>query len=444
MTRAGIQVPPGPSPWQALPAFIFNRPGFAMGVAQHGELVSLPLGPLRGYLVTHPALVQEVLQEKSRAFPKSGGKGALARFLGDGLAIATGQTWLQQRRLMQPAFHRSAIERLVTTIADVVGATLDSAPLQGRLELRSLFRRLTMEVAARVFFGSTVRGGAAAIDQAVTTALRYLSLRTALPGGWPAPGRRRFERAAADLDSIIYSMIAARREAAPAQPDVLDLLIHARDEESGAQLSDRQVRDQVLSVFLAGFETTANLLTWTWILLLQHPQAHDRLYNEVERVCGAQQPGSAELRQLTYTRMVIDETLRLYPPLWMFWRATARPETLAGFPLEQGQRVYLSPFVTHRLPAFWPDPHRFQPERFDPSQAPQRPKFAYFPFGGGPRQCIGNVLAPLEAQIIIAMLAQRAVFSLEGPPPPAALSLTLHPARAVWARCMPRATRRAS
>jgi cytochrome P450 len=431
-------MPPGPTQWKAWPAFFLDRASFVRGIAEYGGIVSLPLGPLKGYLVTHPDLVQEVLQERHRFFPKGSGKDALSTFLGDGVTIATGDTWLQQRRLIQPAFHRSAIERMITTIVDVVETTLATIPLDGRIEIRAMLRYLTMEVAARVLFGSTVRGDATQIDQAVSTALRYLSLRTMIPSRWPTPGYRRFLQASADLDQIIYGLISARRTTPPTQPDVLDLLIHSYDEETGAQLSDQQIRDQLISIFLAGFETTGMLLTWALPTLVQHGQIHDAVYHEIDTVCGTQQPTSSSLMQLTYTRMVIDETLRLYPPIWMFWRVTAQDGTLGGYPVQTRQRIYVSPFVTQRLEAFWPDPDVFRPERFQPGAAPQRPRFAYFPFGGGPRQCVGNVLAPFEAQIIIAMLAQRAVFKLDGPPPQVALNLTLQPQRPIWMHAIPR------
>lgn len=445
MTTFLTRIPLGPKgmPWLgSLPAFLADRLGFVRAAAQYGDVVNLSLGPLSGYLVTHPDLIKLVLVDRARTYLKGNSPEALKVFLGDGLVASDGEVWLRQRRIMQPAFHRKAIAGVVSTVVDVVGRTLDELPSQGRIALQPQLNRITMEVAARVFFGSTVRGDAAMIERSSSIAISYLSRRALspirVPSTWQTPGNRRFRQAQAELDELIYGIINDRKHTQPDQPDLLDLLIHAEDAETGERLSDRQLRDQVISLFLAGFETTSLALAWTWSLLGQHPNVRAQLYEEVDRVLGSRPPTAEDLSQLRYTRQVIEETLRLYPPIWIFWRTATQPDTLGEYHVPARQRVYLSPLVTHRLPELWDEPDEFRPERFDPELDVRRPRFAYFPFSGGPRQCIGNAFAMMEAQIVLAMMAQRHMYDLDGPAPKPDVGLTLKPDRTVWMRVTPR------
>ncbi|MDP3767798.1 MAG: cytochrome P450, partial [Dehalococcoidia bacterium] len=223
----------------------------------------------------------------------------------------------------------------------------------------------------------------------------------------PTPTNLRFRRAMRTLDDIVYGMIEARRNNGADKDDLLSMLLEARDEETGEGMSDKQLRDEVFTMFTAGHETTAAALAWTWYLLSQHPEAEGRLHNELGSVLSGRTPGLDDLQRLPYTRMVIEETLRLYPPVWSIGRMALREDTVLGYRIPAKGQVLLSSYVTHRHPEFWDEPERFDPERFAPERAASRPRYAYFPFGGGPRQCIGNEFAMMEAQLALATLAQR-------------------------------------
>ena len=223
----------------------------------------------------------------------------------------------------------------------------------------------------------------------------------------PLPANRRFQRALGELEAVVYRIIADRRHARRDEPDLLSMFLSARDEESGTGMTDRQLRDEVMTMLLAGHETTSLALSWTYYLLSQHPDVDQRIADEVERVIGDARPAFAHVDRLTRTRQALEESLRLYPPAWGFSRLSLGDDDIGGYRLPKGSIVFLIPFVVHRRPKLWPDPNRFDPERFTPEREAERPRFAYIPFGGGPRGCIGNQFAMLEAQLIVATIAQR-------------------------------------
>jgi cytochrome P450 len=223
----------------------------------------------------------------------------------------------------------------------------------------------------------------------------------------PLPANRRFWRALGELEAVVYRIIADRRQAGRDEPDLLSMFLSARDEETGAGMTDQQLRNEVMTMLLAGHETTSLALSWTYYLLSRHPDVERALAAEVDRVTGGARPSFAHLERLTYTRRVIEESLRLYPPAWGFSRRALADDELAGYPVRKGWLVFVIPFVVHRRPALWPDPERFDPERFTPERDAARPKYSYIPFGGGPRGCIGNQFAMVEATLIVAAIAQR-------------------------------------
>jgi cytochrome P450 len=249
------------------------------------------------------------------------------------------------------------------------------------------------------------------VAQAVTTLIEDIGYRFAVPfyppPRVPTPRNRRHRLALAALDHAIYEIIAARRRGDTSGDDLLGLLIDVRDEQSGEGMSDRQLRDEVITLFVAGHETTAVALAWAWHLLAEHPGAAERVRAELAGALGDRAPATADLPQLPYARMVIDEAMRLYPPAWITNRQAIADDEICGYHIPAGAIVLISPYVMHRHPAYWENPERFDPERFTPERSAGRPHYAYFPFGGGPRQCIGKGLALMEAQLILGAVAQR-------------------------------------
>jgi cytochrome P450 len=269
---------------------------------------------------------------------------------------------------------------------------------------------LTQRIIVRTMFSTDL--GAAAdivnrtwpiINQRIGETFWATKLETRLP----LPANRRFRRALGELEAVVYRIIGERRQSGRDEPDLLSMFLSARDEETGERMTDRHLRDEVMTMLLAGHETTSLALSWTYYLLWQHPDVERRVAEEAERVLGSRRAGFADAERLVYTRMVLDEALRLYPPAWGFSRLSLGDDRLGGYRIPKGSIVFLIPFVVHRRPRLWPDPERFDPGRFASELAAERPRFAYFPFGGGPRQCIGNQFAIVEALLILATVARK-------------------------------------
>lgn len=282
---------------------------------------------------------------------------------------------------------------------------------QGRaVDVFSEMMRLTLEIVGRTLLSSDVSGDTDAVGQAVTILREHVNYRAmrlfTLPERFPTPRNLRFKRALRTVDTVVYGMIEERRRAGRDTGDLLSMLLLTRDEETGEGMSDKQLRDEVMTIFLAGHETTASVLAWTWYLLSAHPEVEGRLHDELSQVLDGRPPTFEDLPHLKYTRMVIEESIRLYPPAWSVGRTAIADDEIGGYRIPANSQVTLSPYVTHRHRAFWENPERFDPERFTPERVAERPRYAYFPFGGGPRQCIGNEFAMMEAQLILAMVAK--------------------------------------
>jgi cytochrome P450 len=259
-------------------------------------------------------------------------------------------------------------------------------------------------------FGTDVDRDYASLSEAFGVALEYLNTKLFSPidisERWPTPLNRRFLKARRTIDDVVYRVIGERRRTGHTRDDLLGMLLEARDEETGESMSDGQLRDEVTTIFVAGHETTATTLAWTWYLLSKHPAVARRVSDELDATLSGRTPAMADLPNLAHTRMVIDEAMRLYPPAWMFARLAIGDDEVCGYRIPAGSMVMLSPYVMHRHPAYWDNPEGFDPERFLPERSADRPKYAYFPFGGGPRLCIGNTFSQIEAQLIVAMVAQ--------------------------------------
>ncbi|WBB80652.1 cytochrome P450 [Micromonospora sp. WMMD882] len=392
--------------------------GFLRQVSgEYGDIVRFTVAGFTVHLVTHPDHLRHVLQVNSRNYDKQSHEyRPLKLAFGEGLFTSDGDFWKKQRRLMQPAFHRQRIlalgEHIVRDVVERVDAWQPYAQRGESLDVAAEMVALSMNVATKSLFSTGLRG-----DEEVTTIARnldtvigYCLYRTMVPFAPPprVPTRRNREFTAAmtSLDGIIYRIIGERREHGGDTYDLLSMLLEARDEETGEGMPDKQMRDEIATLLLGGYETTSNQLSWAWYELSRNPDVEARLHEELDRVLGDRLPTVADVPRLEYTNRILEETLRLYPVPWLERRAAAT-DSIGGYHVKAGSLIYISPYLTHRHPDFWAEPERFDPDRFTPERSADRPRFAYFPFGGGPRLCIGNRLAQLEAQLTLATIAQR-------------------------------------
>ena len=384
--------------------------------AEYGPVAAFPFGPMRAYLVSHPDGLKHVLQDNARNYTKElFGYDLLRRIVGDGLLTSDGETWLKQRRLAQPAFHRARIsamaERMVRATEELAGQWADTQRTGGVRLLVEDMMALTLRIVGEALLGSDVREETRLVGEAFTvlshqTTERFRAFHL-LPPVLPTAYDRAFRQANASLRSVVTRLIEQRRQHGEDRGDLLSMFMLARDEETGERMDDAHLRDELLTMLLAGHETTANTLSWVWGMLHQHPDVERALHAELDAVLGGRSPTVEDVPRLVYTRRVLEETLRLYPPAYSLSRKALADDTVCGYQVRGGAVVYFSPYVTHRLSEFWPDPERFDPDRFTPEQVAARPRYAYFPFLGGPRQCIGNTFAMMESTLVLATLAQR-------------------------------------
>lgn len=386
---------------------------------RYGPVVRIDFGSRAALLLNDPNDIKYVLLENNQNYRKSSTVPIVKKVLGRGLATNEGDSWLSQRRLMQPAFHRQQIAGLAQVMVAEAEQLLERwrgiAP--GRnINLLAEMMHLTLRIVLRTMFGHDLQGNIEELGQAWSIVLEEFNRRSwsliQLPDSWPTPANRRFQRALRLLDGEVYRMISGRRQNPIPAHDLLGLLLAAQDEESGQGMSDQQLRDEVMTIFLAGHETTANALSWALYLLAQNPGAATKLRTELGTVLAGRSPTIADLSHLPYTRMVIDETLRLFPPFWLIYRSPYQADTVGGYRLPANDMIFISPYLVHRNPVYWSRPEQFEPERFAPEQNNHRPPFHYFPFGGGPHQCIGNNMALLEAQLTLATVAQAVEFQV--------------------------------
>ena len=404
---------------------------------EHGDFVRLRLGPYRVYLLLHPEHVRHLLQTNPRNYLKDGYEHN-EPLTGRGLLTSEGEFWRRQRRLAQPAFHKERLEGTASAMTAATGEMLerwqDHLETGGRrpLQIEAEMSRLTLTIVGRTLMGAEVSGGASEVGRSLEHTLRYAFGRTGrffnLPFGFPAPKNLRYMRAIRALDAVVYSLIDGRRRSGEDRGDLLSMLVRARDAETGEGMSRKQLRDEVMTFLVAGYETTARALSWAFYLLDQNPGEGRKLREELARVLDGRTPAYGDLPRLSYTRMFVQEAIRLYPPAWGLARRARGEDEIAGYRIPRGSRLIISAYVTHRHPAFWEKPEKFDPERFGPHRSEGRPRYAYFPFGGGPRQCIGINFAMMEATLITAMVAQRFALSLvPGHPVEPQADITLKP-----------------
>jgi len=383
-----------------------------------GDIVHYRLWRQDVFLAKHPDLIRDVLVTNQHDYAKGAGLQWAKRFLGEGLLTSEGEVHTRQRRLSQPAFHRQRIGSYAAVMADYAARSSERLREGALFDMHAEMMALTLAVAAKTMCDADVGSESAEIGEALTDVIsvfpRFVLPFAGLLHRLPLPATRRFERARARLDEVVYRMIEDRRRSGEDRGDLLSMLLMARDEENdGGRMSDTQLRDEVMTLFLAGHETTANALSWTWYLLAQNPEAEARLHEEIDTVLGGRHPVFEDLPRLRYAEMVLAESMRLYPPAWGLGRRSLRDQVLGGIAIPVDSLVLMSSYLVQRDPRFFPEPLRFDPTRFTPEGKASRPKFAYFPFGGGARQCIGEPFAWMEGVLILSTLAQRWRFRVD-------------------------------
>ena len=412
---------------------------------EYGDVVFMRLLHVPICVLVHPRDIEYVLVSNPGNFTKSADYRALERVLGKGLLTSEGKFWQRQRGLIQTAFRRENILSYAPVMTSAASRMLDSWTDGGMRNIHEDMMGVTLQIVAQCLYGAEVSGAA----ERVGKAMEVISNRFVTDAAWAlffpfdipdvfAPSRRRM---LADLNRVIADIIRARRASSPSRGDLLDALLSARDAD-GRPMDDVQVRDEMMTLFLAGHETTAIALSWACFLLAQHPEAEAQLVAELNTVLGNRAPTAEDLPRLSYTEMVIKEAMRLYPPAWAIGRKAVADCEIGGYRVPAGTNVFLFQWITQRDARFFPDPERFDPERWrvDPVRSGKISRFAYFPFGGGPRVCVGAGFAMIEATLLLAAIQQR--FHLElaaGSPVEVFPAVTLRPKNGVHVRVRRRA-----
>jgi cytochrome P450 len=380
---------------------------------RYGDVARFTNGAQDYVILNHPDYIRDVLVTHNSDFMKGRGLQRAKRLLGEGLLTSEPPLHRRQRRLAQPAFHKQRINTYASMMVDYTLRMESERWRDGQqLDIAQEMMRLTLAIVGKTLFDTETETEAEEVREALTATMesftRFMLPFAELLDRLPLPATRRFEQARARLDAIIYRMINERRVSGEDRGDLLSMLIMAQDEEEdGRGMSDEQLRDEAMTIFLAGHETTANALTWTWYLLSEHPEVEAKLHAEVDAVLGDRPPAVEDMASLRYTEMVLAESMRLYPPAWILGRRALKDYQAGGFHIPSGSIVVLSPYVMHRDERYFPEPARFDPERWTPEAKEARPQFSYFPFGGGPRRCIGEGFAWMEGVLVIAALARR-------------------------------------
>ncbi len=409
-------VPPGPRRRIPFAGLLNYRRGpltyFQKLAEDYGDISFFKLGPQDAYFLNHPDLIKDVLVTNSENFMKGLALQRAKRLLGEGLLTSEGEFHRRQRRLAQPAFHRARIaaygELMIEHAVRAQSRWRDGVTVDMSAEMM----RLTLGIVGKTLFAADVEENAAEVGEAMTVVMQLFNTITIpffeLLEKLPLPQLRRFDTARAKLDKIIFNLIDERRRSGDDLGDLLSMLLLAQDDEGdGGRMTDAQLRDELMTIFLAGHETTANALTWTWYLLSQNPAAEAKLHAELDQVLAGKSPEVADLPRLTYTEMVLAESMRLYPPAWALGRMSIAECEIAGYRVPPRSLVLMSQYVVHRDARYFEQPERFDPERWTTEARAHRPQFSYFPFGGGNRRCIGEGFAWMEGILLLATLAQR-------------------------------------
>lgn len=384
--------------------------GFARMQQDYGDIFMMQFGEGRSYVLTHPEHIHEVLVKKASSFHKDpdmkNTKLGLSRFLGNGLLTSDGEFWRRQRKLAAPALHVKRIAAYADTMVDYSTKMLNGWQDGQRKDISHEMSSLTMAIVGKTLFNTDVSADVGRVGEAMVEVQGVAGPVSLLPPWIPTPKELRRRKAKRILDDIMYSMIQEWRVKGEDHGDLLSMLLLAEDED-GNRMSDVQARDEAVTLFLAGHETTANTLNWTWYLLAQNPEIEARLHEELDRVLQGRTPTLADLANLPYLEMVVKESMRLYPPAWITGRQAIEDVEIGEYFVPKGGVVNLVFYMAHHDARWWPEPERFNPERFSAENEANLNKHAYTPFGGGPRVCIGNSFAMMEARLLLATIAQR-------------------------------------
>ena len=419
---------PGPTAWLPGASFLkFRRDPlkfFADTQRTYGDIARFTLGPQPVYLVSHPEWIEDVLVNSAKKFHKGVALQRAKRLLGEGLLTAEGKAHLKQRRTIQPLFHRQQVQRFADAMVRHAVRWRESIVADTTIDMTHHMAALTLAIVGETLFSSNVQSDADEVRDALTAAVQSFGIAF-LPGleyleKLPLPMFVRVRKARERLDTVIHRVIADRRaggsEDPPLQPDLVSMLLAARDPENPDEqgMSDQQIRDEAMTIFLAGHETTANAMAWTWHLLASHPQIEAALHAELARVLDGRTPSVEDVPRLEYTRAVIAESMRMYPPVWTMGRRAVEKHSIASHTIESGALVIMSQWIVHHDERWWTSPDTFNPDRW--AEKSDRPKYAYFPFGGGSRICIGESFAWTEAILLLATIAQRWRFAAQTQP----------------------------
>jgi cytochrome P450 len=385
---------------------------------KHGDVVRFQMGPRTIYLLNNPEYIKDVLVTNNRNFVKSRGLEMAKKFLGEGLLTSEGEFHRRQRRLTQPVFHRERINAYGEVMVDYADRSCSRWQDGQSVNIAQEMMRLTLAIVGKTLFDADVEDEATEIGAALTDVMqlfeRITSPFAALLELLPLPSNRRWLKAKERLDSTMYRIILEHRATGVDRGDLLSMLLMAQDEEGdGSSMTDQQLRDEAMTLFVAGHETTANALTWTWYLLSQHPEVEAKLHDEIDTVLAGQLPKPRDFARLTYSEMVLAEAMRLYPPAWTLGRRALSDYQVGGYVIPANSIVLMSPWVMHHDARYFPDPFKFDPDRWKLGAREARPKFSYFPFGGGPRVCIGEQFAWMEGVLLIATIARLWKMRLE-------------------------------
>jgi len=409
--------------------------------AKYGDIAHFKLGPFHVFLLNHPDDIEHVLVTHHQRFIKGRSLSGARRLFGNGLLTSDGALHARQRRLVQPAFHRTRLDEYAGVMTTLAAEQRDTWREGDTIDIAGEMSRLTLRITGRILFGADGDAVAAKIRGALETATSLLEVAVlpfaALTDRLPLPHVRRFRAARATLDRVVQDVVERRRRDRHGGGDVVSLLLAAQDETDGERMSDGQLRDELITLLLASHETTANALAWTWFLLARHADAAASLHAEIDTVLATGRvPGVGDVADLSFTRMVLAESMRLYPPAWLVARVAVEDHEARGYIVPKGSFVVLSPWAVHRNATYFPEPERFEPDRWRTERRNGHPRFSYFPFGGGSRGCMGEAFAWMEGVLLLATIAQRWRFRLldESSHPEMQPGLTLMPKSGIRVR----------
>ena len=397
----------------------FNRDtlGFIERCRDYGDVVRTRFLWVNAFFLYNPADIETMLTTNARSYRKAQSLRSpfFHRLVGNGLVTSEGDFWRRQRRLAQPAFHRQRISSYGDIMVRYAQRTIANWQDGEQRDLSRDMTRLTLEIVVKTLFNSDVSKDADHVGQILTSLVKpfasQATLKWILDNRLPTPGHRRYFNAVSEIDRIVFRIIAERRASGYDEGDLLSMLLQAQDDD-GTRMSDAQLRDEVMTLFLAGHETTALALSWSWYLLALNPEAEKKFHAELDEVLGGRTPTVADMPSLKYTEMIAKEAMRLYPPAYAVGREAVEATEIGGFRVPKGTQLFAFQWVTHRDARYFEDPAAFKPERWTSEKSEQLPKYAYFPFGGGPRQCIGNYFAMMEIVLLLATIGQRFQFKL--------------------------------